>query len=152
MIKTAISVLLGCLLCLNLGDVPGYGWLLALLLPILAWFRQVALSAFIVGLLWAGFQAQLRLDDQLSSSMAGLDIKTSGTIASIPEQHGNLLRFNFKPDSDGLPGNLRLSWYQIDNALPRAGERWQLTVRFKPPRGMMNPGGFDYENGYSAKA
>lgn len=145
MIKTAIAFLLGCLLCLNLGDLPGQGWLLALLLPLLIGFRQLALSIFIVGLLWAGFQAQMRLDDRLPESLAGEDIVSTGIIASIPEQHGNVLRFNFSPGSDQLPARIRLSWYHSDKPLPRAGEKWQLLLRLKPPHGMMNPGGFDYE-------
>lgn len=145
MIKTAIAFLLGSMLCLHLSELPGQGWLLALLLPLLLGLRQHMLSAFIVGLLWAGFQAQLQLDDRLPESLAGEDIVTAGIITSIPEQHGSLLRFNFKPDSGQLPTKIRLSWYQIDNLLPRAGEKWQLQLRLKPPRGMMNPGGFDYE-------
>lgn len=145
MIKTAIAFLLGCVLCLHMSNLPGYGWLLLLLLPVLLWYRQLLISAFIVGLLWAGFQAQLRLDDRLSSALSGQDITTSGVIASIPEQHQRVLRFNLKPDSAHLPDRIRLSWYHIDGALPKAGERWQFTMRLKPPRGMMNPGGFDYE-------
>lgn len=37
---------------------------------------------------------------------------------------------------------LRLAWYRSD-VRPRIGERWQLTVRLRPPRGLANPGGFD---------
>jgi competence protein ComEC len=37
-----------------------------------------------------------------------------------------------------------LSWYGRRLAL-RAGERWQLPVRLKAPRGFRNPSGFDYE-------
>jgi DNA segregation ATPase FtsK/SpoIIIE-like protein len=65
MIKIAIAFLLGCLLCLNLSELPATGWWLALLLAPLIWFRQWLLSGLIVGLLWTGFQAQHRLDQQL---------------------------------------------------------------------------------------
>lgn len=147
MIKTAIAFLLGCVLCLHLSNLPSYGWLLLLLLllPVLFWFRQLLIASFIVGLLWAGFQAQWRLDDRLSPALSGEDITSSGIIASLPEQHERVLRFNFKPDSETLPDKIRLSWYHHNGSAPRAGERWQFTVRLKPPRGMMNPGGFDYE-------
>ena len=33
MVKTAIAFLLGCTLCLNLSELPRYGWLLAVALP-----------------------------------------------------------------------------------------------------------------------
>ena len=145
MIKTAIAFLLGCVLCLHLSSLPGYGWLLLLLLPVLFWFRQVLISAFIVGLLWAGFQAQWRLDDRLAHTLTGEDIVVSGLITSIPEQHQRVVRFNFRPDTETLPDKIRLSWYHHNGSLPRAGEQWQFTLRLKPPRGMMNPGGFDYE-------
>ncbi|WP_297808196.1 DNA internalization-related competence protein ComEC/Rec2 [uncultured Methylophaga sp.] len=145
MIKTAIAFLLVCVLCLHLSNLPSHGWLLILLLPVLFWFRQLLIASFIVGLLWAGFQAQWRLDDRLSPALSGEDITTTGMIASLPEQHEQVLRFNFKPDSETLPDKIRLSWYHHNGSAPRAGERWQFTVRLKPPRGMMNPGGFDYE-------
>lgn len=143
--KTAIAFLLGCLLCLSLSDIPAYGWLLLLTLPVLFWFRQVALSMFIVGLLWAGFQAQIRLDQRLPEQLAGQDIVSSGIISGIPQQYGDVVRFDFKPENPVLPARLRLSWYHHDGVIPGPGERWQFTMRLKPPHGMQNPGGFDYE-------
>jgi competence protein ComEC len=146
MVKTAIAFLLGCTLCLNLSELPRYGWLLAVALPFLCWFRQSVLSAFIVGLLWAGFQAQLRIDQRLPDALVGQDSVLTGVIASIPEQHDRVLRFNFQPDDDAFPKLIRLSWYYPGERLPGPGERWQLEVRLKPPSGMKNPGSFDYEN------
>lgn len=145
MIKIAIAFLLGCLLCLNLSELPASGWLLALLLPPLIWFRQLALSGLIVGLLWAGFQAHNRLDAVLPESLAGQTILAQGFIASVPEHYDNLLRFTFAPNHPDLPEKIRLSWYHPPEHTPHAGEVWQLGLRLKPPRGLSNPGGFDYE-------
>jgi len=145
MIKIAIAFLLGCLLCLNLSELPAAGWLLALLLPPLIWFRQLLLSSLIVGLLWSGLQAHLRLADQLPESLAGQTLSAQGVIASVPEQHDHLLRFVFKPDTPDLPEKIRLSWYFPPESIPAAGERWQLGLRLKPPRGLSNPASFDYE-------
>lgn len=145
MVKIAIGFLLGCSLCLNLSELPRYGWLLVFALPLLIGFRQSLLSAFIVGLLWAGFQAQLRMDQQLAADNAGRDTLLTGQIASIPEHYDQVLRFHFEPDNKAFPHLIRLSWYYPDNKLPGPGERWQLSVRLKPPSGMKNPGGFDYE-------
>ena len=58
------------------------------------------------------------------------------------------LRFNFKPHQDNvltLPHKIRVSWYHPYPKGLSAGEQWQLSVKLKPPFGMMNPGGFDYE-------
>ena len=145
MVKTAIAFLLGCTLCLNISELPRYGWLLAVALPFTFRFRQTVLSAFIVGLLWAGFQAQLRIEQRLPEHQTGQDSLLTGVIASIPEQHDQVLRFNFRPENAAFPPLLRLSWYYPGSKLPAPGERWQLLVRLKPPAGMKNPGGFDYE-------
>ena len=47
------------------------------------------------------------------------------------------------PALPSTPSKLRLSWYHGQTV--RAGERWQLRLRLKPPHGFMNPAGFDYE-------
>lgn len=145
MVKTAIVFLLGCTVCLNLAELPRHGWLLALALPATLWFRQSLLSAFIVGLLWAGLQAQLSLAQRLPEQQAGMDMLITGMIASIPEYHDDVLRFTFQTDDKQLPARIKLSWYHPEASLPGPGERWKLWVRLKPPAGMMNPGGFDYE-------
>src|SRR5690606_5033943 len=102
------------------------------------------------GFVWAGWQAHIRLADQLPETLAGRDLTISGQIVSIPEPQLRSMRFLFAPDATvrakfpGLPARLRLNWYYADQT-PAAGEHWQLTVRLKPPHGFANPGSFDYE-------
>jgi competence protein ComEC len=43
-----------------------------------------------------------------------------------------------------MPERIHLSWYERAPKL-QPGQRWQLLVRLKPPRGLLNPGGFDFE-------
>lgn len=145
MIKTAMAFLLGCLLCLSLKDLPGPGWIFLLVLIAVLWHRQVVVLAFIFGLLWAGFQAQSHVNNRLSADLVGQDLLISGKIIDIPSVRERSIRFEFAPDATDFPDKIRLSWYQMPADLPRAGERWQFQVRLKPPYGMMNPGGFDYE-------
>src|SRR5690554_6111594 len=135
MVKTATAFLLGCIVCLNLAELPRHGWLLALALPATLWFRQSLLSAFIVGLLWAGLQAQLSLAQRLPEQQAGRDMLITGMIASIPEYHDDVLRFTFQTDDKQLPARIKLSWYHPEASLPGPGERWKLWVRLKPPAG-----------------
>ncbi|NQY26746.1 MAG: DNA internalization-related competence protein ComEC/Rec2 [Piscirickettsiaceae bacterium] len=150
MIKTAISFALGCLFFLQLPEMPSVQWLWALFpvcillfYPYLRWLAVVFLAA-----LWTLFQTNLLLDNRLDDALVGLDLVISGTISNIPEHQSRLIRFEFSPDKSNtitLPNKLRLNWYQSQAIQLHAGEKWQLTVRLKQPRGMSNPGSFDYE-------
>ncbi|MDT8311183.1 MAG: DNA internalization-related competence protein ComEC/Rec2, partial [Methylophaga sp.] len=69
-------------------------------------------------------------------------------IVGLPQQQDQRLRFLLRPQSGAvqLPKKIRLNWYYPPAELPKAGEQWQLTIRLKPPYGMVNPGSFDYES------
>jgi competence protein ComEC len=49
----------------------------------------------------------------------------------------------FVKDGELAGRSLSLGWYDLDP--PIAGETWQLRVKLSRPRGMVNPGLFDYE-------
>lgn len=74
----------------------------------------------------------------------GSEVVLDGRIASLPVSSGQAIRFLF--DTSGAHGDrrIRVSWYGTP-APPRPGETWRLTLRLRPARGFMNPGGFDYE-------
>mgnify|MGYP002713094680 CR=1 FL=1 len=82
----------------------------------------------------------------------GQDLRVEGEIVSLPEVYPRRTRFELQPSAvwhDGqrvaFRGRLRLSWYSGRASTLRAGDRWMMVVRLKRPRGMRNPGGFDYE-------
>lgn len=150
MIKTAISFALGCWLLLQLSVMPSTLWLWAALpVFILLFFNKTRLFAIVaLGALWTLFYANLAFDDRLPAQLVGQDLIITGSVSSVPEQSGRRLSFEFSPDSssvDTLPSKLRLSWYYPLAQDINAGEKWQLTVRLRQVRGMMNPGAFDYE-------
>ncbi len=101
---------------------------------------------FLVGIMWAVIFASVRLSDRLPEHMAGKDVEIRGVIADLPEHESNHIRFNLKIETaeKAVPGKIRLTWYYPDQVV-KAGQRWQFTVRLKPPHGNFNPGGFDYE-------
>ncbi|MBK8815045.1 MAG: DNA internalization-related competence protein ComEC/Rec2 [Methylococcaceae bacterium] len=101
---------------------------------------------FLTGIVWAIFFASIRLNDRLPEHLAGIDVEIQGMIADIPEHESNHIRFNLKVETaeKAVPSELRLTWYYPDQVV-KAGQRWQFTVRLKPPHGNFNPGGFDYE-------
>ncbi|AKJ28395.1 DNA internalization-related competence protein ComEC/Rec2 [Caldimonas brevitalea] len=129
-------------------------------------------AALACGWAWAGLQGGVRLADRLPHALEGVDLVVTGLVASLPQRTPGGLRMRFEPEGathEGrpvrLPRAVLLSWYSArwpgsgadDSAsdasrpasdapeLPRAGQRWRLSVRLKQPHGLQNPQGFDYE-------
>lgn len=126
---------------------------LALVLAAVAW-RVPAfwpLTLALLGLAWAQIHACQVLCNPFPEEYTRQDLEVIGHIASLPGADRERVRFLFRVDETaregediGFQGLVRLSWYR--GAPPiRAGERWRLKVRLKPPHGFANPGGFDYE-------
>lgn len=160
----------GCVVALLLGMVgmlwqPGLpaSWMLWLLLVIglVVWgwpLRVRWIGALLAGLAWAGLHATWSLGVQLPSSWEGREVTVTGQVVGLPEPQARRTRFLFRVDDVAaqpapLQGRLlRLAWYDdfgATEAGPRmhlgAGERWQLRVRVRAPRGLVNPGGVDTE-------
>jgi len=151
MIKTAITFMLGCLLFLQLHNMPNINclWLIVPVIALLINIKMRLFGLFLLGLLWTFFQANLVVKDHLSANLEGKDIVVTGVIANIPKRDGNRINFEFKPDisfADTLPKKLRLNWYKPLPSQFNADEYWQLTVRLKQIHSMSNPGSFDYES------
>tara|TARA_R110001583_G_scaffold177418_2_gene332537 strand:+ start:43596 stop:45875 length:2280 start_codon:yes stop_codon:yes gene_type:complete len=151
MIKTAISFMLGCLLFLQLPSLPDLIWLwvmIVLTVTLFIFAKTRLLACILLGGFWALIQANNVLNDRLLPELEGNDLIIAGSIANVPEHHGQYIRFEFTPDKMTnlvLPHKLRLNWYKPLPLSLRAGERWHLTVRLKQIHGMANPASFDYE-------
>jgi competence protein ComEC len=89
------------------------------------------------------------VEARLSPSLAGADILLTGTICDFPREDGRARRFVFVPDRDAshgpFPSRLYLASYDALGGNLAGGQRWRLKVRLKQPRGLSNPGGFDFE-------
>ncbi len=120
-------------------------------------------AAALIGWAYTGWRATLVADLAMPPALQGQDLTLTGRVASLPQRGSDGLRFVFEADGSrpaGVPPRLLLGWYwrgaPPDAAtLPRAGERWQLTVRLRNPHGQANPHGFDrerwlWENGLAA--
>jgi competence protein ComEC len=100
-----------------------------------------------------------RLSQRWPLSESKTKIELSGVIDSLPETRGDVVRFNFLPDSieKPLPAKIRVYWYK-DRHKPvdekarvpevRAGERWRLQLELRSPRGRVNFHGVDAERWY----
>jgi competence protein ComEC len=123
-----------------------------------AWPLALAALGFAI----AGGHAALRLAEVLPDGLEKQDVVVTGIVAELPRISPDGVRFVFDVEDaarDGeplaVPRRLSLGWYRAfrDDAEPaagpqhdvRAGQRWRLTVRLKPPHGGANPHGFDAE-------
>ena len=138
------------------------GWLhqLFLILSLILFYRRPSwriLMAFFIGFLWSLIVAQAYLNHRLPEHLIGQDILIKGQISGLVDYSSKSMRFNFdviefvsandQPiniSASTLPKRLRLSWYYPQGEI-HSGEQWRFNVRLKPPHGMQNPGGFDYE-------
>jgi competence protein ComEC len=108
------------------------------------------LASGLFGAVWTGYAAwqQSRVLQQETHRIMNVSRQrqVSGTIHGLPTQKvsraGRQTRFVFKTD-EAIPRKYLLSWYRSEQT-PQPGERWQLTVKLKPPHGYANPAGFDY--------
>ena len=156
MVIFAIAFVGGASLFQLFPTLPAIDWLLLCLPLLVLWVKYPRLSAiwaFAAGMLWAQLHATLLLSSELAPELERQDVVVTGCIASLPEQIGRQVRFQFDIDQmqhDGLtvsgPERVRLSWYlQKNSGQLKAGDCWQLMARMKRPHGSYNPGGMDYE-------
>jgi len=116
------------------------------------------LGAALFGLGWAAVQAHAGLALQLPAGGPSIDVALQGRVVSLPEHGPRGTRFRFQVDDvPAMPAALRgrqvaLGWYDEPRAAAdgrrltlQAGARWALQARVRPPRGLVNPGGFDAE-------
>ncbi len=152
MLQAGIAFLAGSGVALALASLPDVAVLAAALAALAALTRLLrrnwrvpALAS--AGAVWVLINAVGQFADRLPRADEGRDLRVVGTVASVPARRGGATRFLFDPVSlpgQRLPRRVRLAWYREAPPLA-AGERWALTVRLKRPRGLANPGGFDYE-------
>ena len=118
----------------------------------------IALCCFAAGFFYAATRAQMRLDNALPPAWEGRDIQLIGVVASLPRHDERSVRFELDVErvltrDAVVPSHIALTWWgAVAKAGQRGttpdikpGERWQLTVRLRRPRGSANPHGFDYE-------
>lgn len=97
------------------------------------------------------------MNDRLPRAALGQDLPLSGWVDGFANVAPGQVTFSFavdEPRPQGIPARVRLTWYDPPVTIA-AGSSLALVARLKPPRGLRNPGGFDYErwlllSGYGA--
>jgi competence protein ComEC len=126
--------------------LPAPAWVIAALGAWALLGRRPALLVLVAG--WTLCRAGALVADRLPEALAGADVLVQGAICDFPRRDADAVRFVLELEHAGgpprLPARLHLGWYDDPPALA-PGQRWQLLVRLKPPRGTVNPGAFDFE-------
>jgi len=104
-----------------------------------------ALRWFACGLLVFAVQARAVIGDRLEARFEGDSLLTTLRVTDFPRQRNGTVTFAATGVADQrLPRRIRLTWFGAD-PVPQLGDVWQLEIRLRRPRGLSNPGVFDYE-------
>lgn len=153
-IAAATAMAVGAVLALVQASLPSIPLLVLIGVPgAVLWLVSARLRWFgaaLLGFALAAFHGQATMDSRLPIGLEGVDLQVEGRVEDLPRTEPASMRFDFIVESaEGsaiplLGRRLRLSWYGRAPEL-EAGSRWQLQLRLKRPRGVLNPGGFDFE-------
>ena len=152
--------MLGTVAAHRLPELPSAWWCVPLLLAALLALRYALLWPLIVGAsaaAWTCLCAGGRLAERLPQAALGADFELVGIVAGFPTEGAGQITFGFDVAATrppGVPPRVRLTWYDAPAGVG-PGDALAVTARLRPPRGLVNPGGFDYEqwllvNGYGA--
>ncbi|WP_405220162.1 DNA internalization-related competence protein ComEC/Rec2 [Lentisalinibacter sediminis] len=147
MAVTALALLAGMLLTARLPALPPLWLILTGLAVGVAGLvlRPARLPAVaLAGAAWFALHAHWQLADRLPAADDRLETTATFVIEDFPRRRGRAVTFVARGTDPALPERIRLNWYEPDT-VPRIGERWRFTVVLRAPRGLVNPGGFDYE-------
>lgn len=157
-LATAATLLAGVLLVQGFPWLPPTAAAVALALAgLFAWrhggYARPA-GAFLLGIGIACLHGQAALSLRLPSELSGQELVLEGQVLGLPMIEADASRFEFRVSQGQgsaavLVGRkLRLGWYaHPPDTVPEIepGSRWRLRVKLRPPRGLANPGGFDFE-------
>jgi len=147
---SAVAVLLAWLL-MQQAWLPAPAWLVPLspLLLLGAWALGGLRALLpVLVLVWVCLSSHAILGDRLSANRVGEDVLLRVTVCDFPRGSGGVPRFEVDTGDDGrfhgLPRRLLVGWYE-SGPPPAIGEHWQLKLRLRGARGLLNEAGFDFE-------
>lgn len=158
-VATAVALLAGAVAVQALTALPPLWLTVALAIAgcvvVLLRSRWRWLGWVLLGAAWTIWRADLALSARLPAALEGEDIVVTGAVLGLPHAQDDATRFDLVADTaeqDGIPaavsGTLRLHWYASEKTVVPEIEpcsRWRLRARLKRPRGLIDPGAFDFE-------
>ncbi len=146
--QIALGALAGNLLLHQLPVLPDCGVLLSLLgIALIALRRWPASATALVAFAVTGLAAGSALSARWPTAADGRDVELTGWIDNLPQVESGRTVFSLRvldSSADPAPRRVRLSWYD-DAPVLEAGQALAVEARLRAPRGLVNPGGFDYE-------
>jgi competence protein ComEC len=129
--------------------LPLYLSLISVMLGAWYWWKNDnflrCLAVFLFGIGLANIHADWALSQRLHTS---LDSEVIGQVEGLPLSDEESTRFEFRitasKNKNIIGKKVRLSWYGAKPDLT-AGSTWKFAVLLRPLRGLLNPGGFDFE-------
>lgn len=134
-------------LCWQVEPVAPAWSIVPLLIAVIGWRRRWAPLLLTLGLAWLLGASMIasRLADRLVPLLEGQSLRVTGRVVSLPEPIAHGTRFLFQPVAEAvLPERVQVGWYG-DATAPAAGEYWELELRMRSVRGLINPGARDSE-------
>lgn len=102
-----------------------------------------------IGASWACLIGLQFMQQRLSPELSRQEFQIEGRVLGLPQRDEDSLRFDLRVERGdaGSPigRRVRLAWYGGYAPDVEPGSRWKLKVTLKRPRGVLNPGGFDFE-------
>jgi competence protein ComEC len=153
--SAAIALLAGAVAVQALGALPPRWFDVAVGVTgilLAAWRRHWRwFGIALIASAWTLLRADYALSQRLPLEFEGQDFVVTGSVRGLPRSADDATRFDLAVESvrrDGTPvalaGIVRLSWYDTAPRIEPCST-WQLHVRLKRPRGLVDPGAFDFE-------
>ena len=150
----ALALLSGALTVQLLSALPPR-WcdaMVAIAAALLLSTRRTRWCGFVLlGAAWTMLRADVALSRRLPAALEGQDVVVSGSVRELPRVHDGDTNFELDvraAEFDGhavdLHGLVRIGWYDTAPAIAPCSQ-WLLKVRLKRPRGLIDPGAFDFE-------
>nr|WP_325050583.1 DNA internalization-related competence protein ComEC/Rec2 [Dyella dinghuensis] len=106
----------------------------------------------LLGFAWAAWRGSAGMEARLPRVWEGQDFVALGQVVSLPETKADATSFLFRIEEATLDGKTiswrglaHISWYDARAIELTPCSRWQLIVRLRRPRGLIDPGGADGE-------
>ncbi|HUF73116.1 MAG TPA: DNA internalization-related competence protein ComEC/Rec2 [Gammaproteobacteria bacterium] len=150
--KIAAGVLAGNLIVHQLPVLPPPAVLAFVgLIGVIACRRLPVAAAGLLAFGFTCWAAGQRLETRWPAEADGRDVALAGWIDGMPVRDSGRTVFSFRvvdarvdAANTEAPRRVRLSWYDPAPVLV-AGQALEVEARLRSPRGLANPGGFDYE-------
>ncbi|MCP4596832.1 DNA internalization-related competence protein ComEC/Rec2 [Neptuniibacter sp.] len=115
--------------------------------------HRTLICLFGLGFLYTTVWGHWQIEHRLPESQVRTDWIVKGVVEGLPQRAENAQRFYLgvteiqsvaEEDSPPELRRLRLSWFKAPIEV-KSGQQLSVEVRIKPPHGLINPEGFDYE-------